>query len=76
MILGFFAIEASLEHDLLSLDFKAKTVPVSPTFKEKSDSIGAVTVRLNPNVSNLCLGHTRRKCTTVTWGLTITLDYP
>lgn len=59
----------------LSLDFKAKTVPASPKFKKKYDSIGVVTVILNPNVSNLYSRHTRKKYTIIIWGLTITLDY-
>lgn len=37
----------------------------SSKFKEKSDSVGVVPVHVSPAVSNLCVGHTRRRCAVI-----------
>lgn len=37
----------------------------SSRLKEKFDSVGVVPVRVSPTVSNLCVGHTRRRCAVI-----------
>lgn len=57
--------EAGRRHCFPLVWILSKSRLSSSKFKEKSDSVGVVPVHVSPAVSNLCVGHTRRRCAVI-----------